>query len=72
MHIIFSSRSPYVTLSVCLFAKLKFTLHVCDITSERNVQGTDMSRERNVQGTDITYVRNVQGQTLHVRGMYRV
>ena len=32
-----------------------------DITSERNVQGTDITSERNVQGTDITCERNVQG-----------
>ena len=60
--------------------KLKFTFHVCDITSERNVQGTDITSERNVmgadsernvQGTDISSERTYRGQTLQVRGIYR-
>ena len=32
-----------------------------DITSGRNVQGTDITSGRNVQGTDITSGRNEQG-----------
>ena len=47
--------------------KLKFTFHVCDITSERNVMGAES--ERNVQGTDISSERTYRGQTLQVRGI---
>ena len=35
-----------------------------NITSVRNVRGTDITSRRNMQGTDITSERNVQGQTL--------
>ncbi len=43
------------------FTKLKFTFHVCDITSERNVMGTDITSESYEQGMNITSERNLQG-----------
>ena len=48
---------------------MKFTFHVCDITSERNVHGlgTDITRERNVQGTDITSERKVQDRHRNIQ-----
>ena len=45
-----------VQMSLCLsVTKLKFTFHVCDITCDRNVTGTNITSEMNVQGMDITY-----------------
>ena len=47
-----------------------------DISSKRNVQGTDIISERNVQGTDITHVttfliHKTSFEYMYTQGMYR-